>query len=175
MRRKNKHSGTLTLWHFRSIDAQISGKCQSVKVPYNIYPSLRDRYGSPLETRTLFFPFIGKEGGPLNAPDKSSTFSLGRSRSVMPPLSPPDFGQHNRPSGQNRQADFIRSEFGFRVAPKHHSTPPGALVQTRFQRGGCSQVHILFPRESHTAKRHGTHGLAARIFSLIHPTTHNRI
>lgn len=138
-------------------------------------PSLRDCYGSPPETRTLFFPFIGKEGGPLNAPDKSSTFSLGRSRSVMPPLSPPDFGQHNRPSGQNRQADFIRSEFGFRVAPKHHSTPPGALVQTRFQRGGCSQVRTHFPRESRTAKRHGTHGIAARIFSLIHPTTHNRI
>lgn len=174
MRRKINHNDTLTLWHFQNVDVQISEKCQSAIVPH-INPCHRDRYGSPLETRTLFFPFIGKEGGPLNAPDKSSTFSLGRSRSVMPPLSPPDFGQHNRPSGQNRQADFIRSEFGFRVAPKHHSTPPGALVQTRFQRGGCSQVRTHFPRESRTAKRHGTHGIAARIFSLIHPTTHNRI
>ena len=173
MRRKIKHSVTLTLWHFRSIDAQISEKCQSAIMPHS-NPCHQDRYGSPPETRSLFFPFIGKEGGPLNATDKSSTFSLGRSRSVMPPLSPPDFGQQTIPSGQNRQADFIRSEFGFRVAPKHHSTPPGALVQTRFQRGGCSQVRTHFPRESRTAERHGTHGIAARIFSLFHPIKHNR-
>ena len=95
----------------------------------------QDRYGSPLETRTHFFPFSGKEDGPLNAPDKPGTFSLGRSRTDPPPLSPPDFGLRNCPPGQNRLADFIRSEFGFRVAPKHHSTPLGALVQTRFQRG----------------------------------------
>ena len=68
MKRKIKHSGSLTLWHFRNKDAHL-GKCQSAIVPYNIYPSYWDRYCSPQETHTLFFPFCEKEGEPLNALD----------------------------------------------------------------------------------------------------------
>lgn len=52
MKRKNKHSDTLTLWHFRNKDAHL-GKCQSAIVPYNIYPSYWDRYCSPQEPHTL--------------------------------------------------------------------------------------------------------------------------
>lgn len=68
MKRKIKHSGSLTLWHFRNKDAH-PGKCQSAIVPYNIYPSYWDHYCSPQETHTLFFPFCEKEGGPLIALD----------------------------------------------------------------------------------------------------------
>lgn len=52
MKRKIKHSGSLTLWHFRNKDAHL-GKCQSAIVPYNIYPSYWDHYCSPRETHTL--------------------------------------------------------------------------------------------------------------------------
>lgn len=142
MKRKIKHSGTLTLWHFINMDVQIPEKCQSAIVPH-IKTCHRDRYGSPPETRARFFPFIGQEGGPLNALDKPSTFSLCPSRSDLPPLSPPDFGQQTIPPSQNRLADFIRSEFGFRVAPKHHSTPPGPSFKLAFSAGPALKFALL--------------------------------